>query len=798
MILTAVFFLSLSALAFEVLLTRVFSISQWNHLSFMVISIALFGFAASGTFLSIIDTRKKGWEKRLSSNDSIKILIILYTVTAIASFVVLNRIPLDYFRLPLEPIQTLYLLTAYLLLSLPFFFTGLVVSIAYAFIPEKTGLVYFASMGGSAFGAIIPVLLIPLFGEGKLIIIAALIPLVMVLFWIPKPAGRHDLTKSITIGKRVCLYGSSLFIALIASFLLFPGGGDMVKVKPSPYKALSHILEFPDTSITETVSSIRGRFDSIQSPYIRFAPGLSLKFTDILPEQSATFRDADNPFSLYKLQSVKDEHFSRFTLSYSGYLLVPDPEHVLLIQNGGGLGIPCAIASGARKITIVEQQPQIARIVQRHYNITVKNQNPRTLLSRTDERFDIIHVESWGSSLPGSAALAQEYFFTIESFSEYLNHLTENGIIIISRKLLLPPADSIRLWAEAYESLRSLGFENPERHLAVLRNWSTFTLIVSARPFEDMAILKDFARNLNFDLVYIPGITREMTNCFNIFDAPYHFLEIKRLADAYRSGTEKAYFKSYPIDVTPQTDSRPFPGRFLKWPRLKALYKISGSRFYSLFMSSEIVVGVVFLEALVVAVLLLVLPLFAIKKGGQKPYISHILYFLAVGAGFMFIELFFIKKYIFVFGDPVISFTVVLAGILVSSSFGGYCSQRIGPRGLRNVLLVLIAVLILVFFGLDPIIHQILGLSNFLRYLMAFLLLIPSGFLAGLPFPLGMRYLLNRPDQRASAWTANGCASVLTSIASAQIALSFGIPTIIFCAALAYLIAFISAKPNFS
>ena len=203
MILTAVFFLSLSALAFEVLLTRVFSISQWNHLSFMVISIALFGFAASGTFLSIIDTRKKGWEKRLSSNDSIKILIILYTVTAIASFVVLNRIPLDYFRLPLEPIQTLYLLTAYLLLSLPFFFTGLVVSIAYAFIPEKTGLVYFASMGGSALGAIIPFLLIPFFGEGKLIIVAALIPLVMVLFGIPKPAGRHDLTKSITVGKRV-------------------------------------------------------------------------------------------------------------------------------------------------------------------------------------------------------------------------------------------------------------------------------------------------------------------------------------------------------------------------------------------------------------------------------------------------------------------------------------------------------------------------------------------------------------------------------------------------------------------
>ena len=296
---------------------------------------------------------------------------------------------------------------------------------------------------------------------------------------------------------------------------------------------------------------------------------------------------------------------------------------------------------------------------------------------------------------------------------------------------------------------------------------------------------------MNFDLVYLPGITQKMVNRFNIFDAPYHFLEINRLAEAYRSGTEKAYYKTYPLDVAPQKDSRPFPSRFLKWTRLKALYKITGSRFYSLFMSGEIIVAVVFLEALVVAIILLVLPLFAIPKEGQKPLLSHILYFLAVGAGFMFIELFFIKKYIFVFGDPVISFTVVLAGILVFSSFGGYWSQRIGPSGLRYILIALIAVLIFIFLGLNSIIYKILGLSKILRYILAFLLLFPPGFLAGLPFPLGMRYLLNRPAQRAYAWTANGCASVLTSIVSAQIALSLGIPTIILCAAAAYLLAFL-------
>ncbi|MDH3881291.1 MAG: hypothetical protein OES64_07045, partial [Desulfobacteraceae bacterium] len=192
MILAAVFLLSLSALSFEILLVRVFSISQWNHLSFMVISITLFGFAAGGTFLNIIDTYKKGWEKHLSSFENIHIFTILFTLSAIISFIVLNRIPLDYFRLPLEPIQALYLLTAYLLLALPFFFTGLVVSIAYAFMPEKTGFVYFANMAGSAFGAIIPVMLLPFIGEGKLVILLALVPLA-VIFLKPSNYNQDDI-----------------------------------------------------------------------------------------------------------------------------------------------------------------------------------------------------------------------------------------------------------------------------------------------------------------------------------------------------------------------------------------------------------------------------------------------------------------------------------------------------------------------------------------------------------------------------------------------------------------------------
>ena len=796
MILIAVFLLSLSAIAFEILLTRVFSISQWNHLSFMVISIALFGFAASGTFLSILDARKKGRGKRLSKTNAVTLLVMLYTTAAITSFIVLNQIPLDYFKLPLQPVQTLYLLAAYLLLALPFFFAGLVVSIAYAFIPEKTGLIYFASMAGSACGAIIPALLLPFFNEGQLVVLSALIPLALAFLAKPDSSnGSPDSDPRPTNRfrkKRLYLPAISFGIFLVSAVLIASRGGIAVSVNPSPYKALSQMIQFPHTRIKNTESGLRGRIDSVESPYIRFAPGLSLKFAGTLPAQSSTYKDGDHPLVLYHAFDHQKARFSEYTLTFAGYLCAHRVKDVLLIQSGGGSGIPCAIASGARGITIVEQNPHMARIVKQHYNLSVASRNPRAFLSQTTKRFDVIHLENWGASLPGSSALNQEHFFTIQAFTQYLNLLADNGTLVISRKLLLPPADAVRLWATAYESLRSLNIKNPELCIAMLRNWDTFTLIVSPGPLKNIPVLKNFARKMNFDAIYLPGMAQGLANRFNVFDQPFHFLEINRLAEAYRAGTEAVFFQNYLLDVAPQTDNRPFPGRFLKWSRLKDLYKATGSRLYSLLLSGEIVVTVVFIEAFLVAVLLLILPLFAVPKQETGISFRLILYFLAVGAGFMFVELFFIKAFTLVFGDPIISFTVVLAGILVFSSLGGLGSQRMGRRGLKYGIVALIAVLVFLSFKMDALVIKILGLTDVPCYLAAFLLLLPVGILMGLPFPLGMRHLLGSPVQRAYAWSANGCVSVLTSILAAQIALSIGISAILVCAAIAYLIALLS------
>ncbi len=790
MLLTAIFLVSLSTLAFEVLLTRVFSIGQWNHLSFMVISIALFGFGASGTFLSIVDIRKNRRQTYPVSRGSLAVLLCLYTAAAIISFLCLNNMPLDYFRLPVEPVQSLYLLAAYLLLALPFFFSGIIIAIGYTTIPQKAGLVYFASMAGSALGAVAPVPLLAQLGEGKLIIISALIPLIPAVFATLKLSPKEDSKIQVSWLLRTVVIAGSSGLICFSMLLMTQGGNSFIRVKPSQFKALSQVLQFPKTRIVETKTSIRGRIERVKTPYIRFAPGLSLKYTETLPDQHAVYSDGDNQFVLYELKEKNDHRFATAMLSYSGYFLAQQPENVLLIESGGGSAIACAVASGADHITIVEQKPDLANILHRQYRLPVIIENPRVFLAQNDDRYDIIHVENWGYSMPGAAALNQDHLFTLEAFGEYWDHLTTTGLVIISRKLLLPPSDSLRLWSTAYEALMKKAVESPGKHLVLLRNYDTFTLIVSKSHLNVPPVI-EFCRQNNFDPIYLEGMRRDLANRFNVFDEPYHFQTINQLAAAYRSGRQDHFFRMYLLDIAPQSDRRPFPGRFLKWPKVKSLYQSLGSRFYVLVMSGEIVISVIFVEAFIVAICLLILPLILITRRFQKPNVSQVVFFLSVGAGFMFVELYFIKSFILLVGDPVISFTLVVSAILIFASLGGLWVQNKSGQDIRSAMTALIGMLTLTVLGFELLAAHLLKLSAAPRYIIAILILLPVGFLMGLPFPLGMRRILSSPVQRAYAWSVNGCASVLSSIIAAQVAVSYGIPLIAACAILTYCMALV-------
>jgi hypothetical protein len=790
----SVFFVSLSTLAFEVLLTRVFSVGQWNHLSFMVISIALFGFAAGGIFLSIIEIRNKAWLQSLGTPNWISILLYLYTLSTLLSFLAINHMPLDYFRLPVEPIQIIYLLAAYLLLALPFFFAGMIISIAYAATPKKSGAVYFASMAGSAIGAALPFSLLPLAGEGPLIILSAsfsLLPAAYTIFNSFFKATNHPANHA---RRRFLGIAGIIACILMIFFILGADEGRLIQVKPSPYKALSQVLQFPETRVVETTTTIRGRFDHVKTPYIRYAPGLSLKYTDTLPGQDAVFKDGDNQLALYDIQNNPDDtRFAKHLLSYAAYYLRRSPVRVLLIVSGGGSSIPCAVASGAGQVSIVVESPQVAGILNRQYHHNIINQNFRAFLAQDNNDYDIIHIENWGTSIPGSGALRQEHFFTTEAFAEYLKHLRPEGIVTVSRKLLLPPSDSLRLWGAAYEAVKQTGIPTPAKHLAILRNFDTFTLIVS-NSIIDFKRLAEFAEDRNFDPVFLPGVGREMANRYNIFDKPYHFEEINQLAEMYRTGRQDDFFRHYLLDVAPQSDRRPFPGRFMKWFNIKMIFHTMGSRLYALFMSGEIVVSIVFIEALFIALILLILPILVSTRGSPKPKLIQKSYFFAVGAGFMLIEIYYIKRIIILVGDPVISLSLVIAGILFFAGLGGMWVHKKPPHNFRLPLTILIPVLCIEVVGFELLVPYMLEYSNALRFMFSLLFLLPAGFLMGMPFPIGMRFLLDAPVQRAYAWSVNGCASVLSAIVAAQLAISWGIPQIAAAGIFAYLMALLSFK----
>ncbi|MBI5579890.1 MAG: hypothetical protein HY895_12100 [Deltaproteobacteria bacterium] len=782
--LAAVFLISVSTLAFEVLLARMFAFTQWNHLSFLVISIALFGFAASGTLFTMAAPAVARWRGVHWS-----LLVVLFSASMLAAVIGMTRIPLDYHRLALQPLQAVYLFAVYLLLALPFLFSGGLVSAAYMAQPQHTAAIYFAVMAGSALGVLLPVPLLSVGSEPGLVVIAAMVPLaapgvMLTDDW--RRRSRHDR------GAVLAVSAAGLLVLMAAAWLLTPGAQEVRDPKPSEFKFLSQIQSLPGTRIVATTADIRGRVDRVQGPHLRFAPGLSLKHAAPLPQATAVLTDGDRPVFLYDRSAAANAHFARDTLSFAGYELHGRPGSVLVLLSGGGQAVACALASGAGRIQIQHANPRVADQIRSHYGLPVAATPARSYLAQSAERFDIVHVESPGASMPGADALDQDHLLTIEAFGEYLRHLSPNGVLIVSRRLLLPPADSLRLWATARQALARGGATHPERSIIILRSWDTYTLMVFQEPPADPALIQEVAHRGNFDVVYADGADDSLSNRYNVFDAPYHFREHLQLASAVRKAAAEEYFRDYAMDVAPQTDRQPFPGHFLKWSRLPDLYRMLGSRLHAFGLSGEVVVALALAEAFGVSAMLLLLPIAAIKRRRERIPWRVTIFFLGIGAGFMHAELLFVYLGTYLLGDPVISLTLTLAGTLVSSGLGGLWSGMRGAGCLRASTGAAALVLGLAAAGLMLFSSHVLALPAPVRGAVLLAAVMIPGFLMGMPFPLAMRHLAQSTAVKAYAWSANGCASVLASILSAQIAIAAGFEWVLAAAVITYGIAFMA------
>ncbi len=787
--LISVFMVSFSVLAFEILMTRVFSISQWHHLSFMVISIAMFGLAASGTYLSLIESRTGRVRSHSGQQNQIALLSLFYVASAVLSFYVVKYLPLDYYKLPIQPVQALYILLTYISLAAPFFVAGLLISKAYIAKPEISGLIYFASMAGSALGAIIPMVLLGSLGEGKLLLLMALFPLTNCFFSVVPNRKKNSFFRALFTPKKISWMGLLLGCLFLVGVLGLRPDHPAFRIPLSDYKGLHQLLQYPDSHVIKSTNSISGRVDTVKSPFLRYSPGLSLQYDRRLPPQLALFKDGDSRLICYDPKAPDAFRFATYTIANAGYLSVPEKASVLIIQQGGGSAIACALSSSNRQVTVVEKSPQFAEQIDRHYHIPAVSISPEIFLARTTEQYDIIHMENWGTSLPGTSALTFDPMFTSNAIHSYFAHLSAAGVLVLTRKLVLPPSNMIRIAANVYQALQAMQISEPHKHMVILRNWDTFAVLVFKTPPQHIRTITGFANEMNFDLVWPQDAERDLVNHFNRFEKPFYAEAIQSLFDAMSRGKPGTFFRQYPLDVRPQTNNRPFPDKFFKWSRIKTIQHMTGNRLYTLLLSGEIIVGIVFLEAVLIAGLLLFGPIWIGARQATRPTFRSITFFACLGIGYMLVELYFIYLYIRIFNHPVISFSIVLTVLLVASGIGGLISQGIKLRCFLWVPAAIALLVLSMIFWFEPSLTATMRLPFQACVVTASLLMVPVGVLMGVSFPLAIRYVVDSPAQRAYAWAVNGSASVLAAIVSAQTAITWGLTSLLGCAVVAYAVA---------
>jgi len=569
-------------------------------------------------------------------------------------------------------------------------------------------------------------------------------------------------------------------------------------------------LKYPQAKHLFTKWNAISRVDILESPAVRYAPGLSLLYRKKLPPQLGLSVDGGELNAVTHFQHEEEPalEFLSFLPSSFAYTL-NQRASALIIEPKGGLDVLAALYFKARQIKVIESNPLIIKLLNQELaafsgslyqkkKMHLVSANVRTTLKQDKERYDLIVfslTDIFGSSSTGVYGFRENYFYTLESFSHLLERLSPHGIIGVTLFLLPPPRKEIRLLATWVKTLEKAQ-KDPSLHLAAIRSWGTISYFIKKTPFapQDIIKLKAFSKERLFDLVYYPGIKAEETNIYNKFDEPIYYNLTLQLLE---SKTRKELYENYLFQLKPATDNRPFFFNFYKLNRMKVTYKALGQKWLPLLQGGFLVPLLLF-QSLIVAFLLILLPVFVLKRNIRSRkgiFLKVFFYFSLIGAAFMFVEITWIQKFILFLGHPLYSVSAIIFSLLVSSGLGSFFSKSLFGQNLKKKLrlsLILCSSLILIYmFFLPLFLENFLGLKFSLKITLTFLVIFPLGFFMGFPFPTGIR-ILESEEKRIIpwGWAANAFSSVINSVFALLIAFWGGYNLVLILAAAGYLLAF--------
>jgi hypothetical protein len=745
-----VLLVSLAILMLELILTRIFSVTMYYHFAFLAISLALFGSGASGIAIYIFPQYftldKIGQRLTLAA--------ISCAVSVIIALTVLLQINLDVSLSSSTFYQDIFKLTLLYLISVcPFFWGGLCISLALSQYAATASKLYFFDLIGASVGCLLVIPALNFFGG----------PTSMLIISVP------------------LLLAALLFSRLNATNWTVPTAILLL--------ASLGLVTFDYFTQTFSITNAKGE----QAKAITFQKWNSFSRITVLgnPETDSYLQikiDSDAATAVSRFRGRRPQRPAHPDISSLAYYLKQDaaPE-VLIIGPGGGPDVLHALSFNARHVTGAEINPLIVNEIMRnrfrefsgnlytsHPDVTIAVDEGRSYIRSTKQQFDVIQatlVDTWAATSAGAFALTENNLYTVEAFKDYFTHLTPQGVLTMTRWLLQPPQQDLRLISLTRATMAELGVANPEKHIMMIKDHEqgervAVTFLLKRTPFlpDEVARMQELCQKEQFGILYLPGHPQD-----NIF------------TKLITTPDPQTIYQSYPLNISPTYDNSPFFFNNIRLFDSRRGFRLDyESRKTNLGM---FVLMVLFIITSILVSVGLLGPLLLLRRDvlQTQPAASLRLvgYFACLGLGFITIEIALVQKFTLFLGHPVYSLAVILFSLLLFSSLGSYFSARFNDLGLRShiqkIVILLAIVVISYIFVLPFFFYNYVSLPLVIKIALAIFFLIPLALLMGMPMPLGLR-LANREAKALIpwAWGINGATSVLGSVTTFLLAISWG------------------------
>lgn len=791
------FCVTAATLMLQLIQTRILSVVAWYHLAFFVISTAMFGLTAGAVWVYL--QRDRFSEKTLSFD--LAIYSMAFAVSSALALAFQMTLVLST-RPAITTLLTWIELSVFL--SLPFFFSGIVVSLALTRSPFPVGRVYGIDLIGAAAGCLgVLFLLNTSDGPSAVLWTSAIIALGAVLF---SRSGIGSIPASVPKFSKILRWSKLWLLVLVAAAAFNTVDDRRQGLYPVYAKGE---LQFPSLPWFETWNSfsrvIANKPKRELEPAFMWGPSPVFVADDWRLPQSRLNIDGDAGTVAYGISGdLSLAEFLKYDITNLVYH-IPNQRSAAIIGVGGGRDILSARVFGIPQVTGVEinpafvdlllHEPQFSEFVGlKHIDgVSLVVDEARSWFARSEDTFDVIQmslIDTWAATGAGAFTLSENGLYTVEAWQIFLNRLNPDGVFTVSR-WFSPQiiSETGRMVSLAVAALMELGAPNPKDHIVLTRSGNIATLVVSRAGFSkaELQSLEAAAQRLQFNQLIVPG--REPTAAV-----------LRNILNASDRAELELYTRSQRLDLSPPTDDRPFFFNQLRLfggvktdvsGDLPAKDSVNGVVAGNLLATATL--AMLFLISLGLVAGTIVVPLrLALKDVGARLATGGTIYFMLIGIGFMFVEIGLLQRFSVFLGHPIYSLSIVLFSLILSTGIGSLVSDYIGVEKRARFMLWSVATggyILAQLVWTPSLLLALDGTSLVVRAIVTVIIILPAGFLMGFGFPTGMRFI-SAVDGRPTPWFwgINGASGVMASSAAVATSITYGISTTLTLGAVCYLL----------